>query len=670
MVYKNNPASGFKVARAITLSAMAIAAALVTACGGANSVPTPFASARIVAFNDVHGNLAPTDSKQTSSIIAPGTSTATTVQSGGLAYMATIVNNLRAGSTNSIVVAAGDNIGASPYTSNIAHDEPTVDLLSQMGLEVSSVGNHEFDKGLTELQRIQGSNGTSTCYPASGNFGVIGKDTCLEANNTFAGAKWTYLAANVVNTATNQTIFPSTYVKSFPSVGGLRGPTIGFIGLTFQATPTEVNPAGVAGLTFGDEATAINIAAASLKKQGVNAVVVLIHQGGSTTATTYGDATCPGFSGPEITAIVGQLTNDVDMIVSGHTHQDYICKLPNASKKMITVTQSGFYTTGVTSIDLSFDANGNVNGVLAANTPVINDTNTTAYPAGVTAVTPKASFVTSINSYASLSSAAGSAVVGYITAPVTIQAPQAGCATAIPATCDSGSRNKTVETAMGDLSADSQLAAMQASGIALPGQISLIQAGGVRTTLKSTTDPTYPGQITYAGLFATNPFHDTLVAMNMTGAQIKSVLEQQWELPNKTAFYAPGGVGEMLMPSAGFTYTWDSRQPSGQPTGTGNRVVASSMMLNGVPINLNSTYRVVVSTFLANGGDNFPGFVVPKAAANPVQAGFDIDALVSYFTTHLTSGTAYTPVAANRVTKLDTNGNACVTGTWATCGNP
>ena len=660
-----------KILKPILLASALAASILLSACGGSSSGngPVGYQSVRIVAFNDVHGNLDPLDSKSTSVVPLSGVPAGVTVNTGGIAYMGAVVNNLRSAVPNSVVVAAGDNIGASPYTSNIAHDEPTVDILNQIGLEVSSVGNHEFDKGLTELKRIQGNgSGSSTCYPASGNFGVVGVDTCLMAGKTFSGATWKYLAANVVNTATGQTIFPAAYVKKFPDANGVNGPTVGFIGLTFKDTPSEVNPTGVAGLTFGDEATAINNAAATLKSQGVNAVVVLIHQGGFTTSTVYGDTTCPGFNG-DILPILANLSDNVDVVVSGHTHTDYICKKPVKSGKLVTVTQSGFYTKGVTAIDLSFDNTGAVSAVNGFNTPVINPATSysataPAYPNGITAVTPVASLVTAASNYKSLSATAGSAVVGYLTAQVNIQAPPPGCTT--NNTCDSGSRNKTVETPMGDLSADSQLAAMQGAAVDKPGQISFIQSGGVRTNLAS-SNGAYPGPFTYSALFNTNPFHDTLVAVDMTGSQIKTVLEQQWEAPNNTAFYAPNGVGEILMPSAGFTYTWDSRQPAGQPRGQGNRVVASSMKLNGVPIVPTQVYRVVISTFLAAGGDNFPGFT---AGTNPVQGGFDIDALVKYFASYNTSGTAYSPLPANRVTKLDQNGNACATGTWNGCGNP
>ncbi len=654
-----------------------------TSVGVASTVSTPN-FIRIIAFNDVHGNLAPTDSSSTSVIGTAGSTTGTKVSTGGIAYMGALIKKLQSVNSNNIIVAAGDNIGASPYNSNIAHDEPTVDLLNQIGLSVSSVGNHEFDKGATELARIQGTNGTSTCYPTSGNFGVAGVDTCLMTGNTFTGANWTYLAANVTNSS-GQTIFPATTTKSFTVNGSTF--KVGFIGLTFVNTPLEVTPSGVAGLTFSDEATVINSAAATLKSNGANAVVVLIHQGGSTTSTVYGDTTCPGFNG-EIIPIVNKLSDNVDLVVSGHTHTDYVCQVKVASGKTVTVTQSGFYTTGVTAIDLQLNtANTAVSKVVASNIPVINDTNTTAYPTGVVAQTPTPSLVTAVTNYAAISKKAGSVLVGKIASSINIQAPPTGCATA--GTCDSGSRNKTVETPLGDLTADAMLSSMQGSSVASPGQIALNNAGGVRANLV-TVSGTYPDSVNYSGLFTTTPFHNVLVAVDFTGPQILRILEQQWECPNGAPvasgsnvpvtctvngksvtgplFYAPGGTGEILMPSTGFTYTWDSRQPAGAQPGAGTRVVSGSIKLNGVALDMtgNTTYRVVTNTFLYTGGDAFTNFTVGK---NPVQGGFDIDSLVSYLKPTLT-GTVYSALPANRITKLDASGNACVTGTWSTCGNP
>ncbi len=623
--------------RSTRLAAIVASAVCGLALAPFGSALADHGSVRLIAFNDIHGYLTPTDGEGPSIVAVPGSTTGASVPTGGLAYMSTLIQSLETGHPNHIVVAAGDNIGASPYTSNIAHDEPTVDILNQLGLQVSSVGNHEFDKGLTELKRIQGNNGTSTCYPPDGQFGIVGVDTCLEPGNVFNGASWTYLAANVVNSATGQTIFPATYIKKFR--GGDDGIKVGFVGLTFKDTPLEVNQNGVKGLTFGDEATAINLAADQLKKQGANAVVVLLHQGGTTTSVVYGDATCPGFSG-DLLPILDQLSSKVDIVVSGHTHTDYICQY-----KGKLVTQSGYYGTGVTAIDLTFGDDNHLKSATAFNTPVINDTSTTGYPTGITPLAKDPTIDAAIQHYVSLSAAAGSVIVGQITAPVTISPPPAGCVAA--GTCDSGKRNKTVENAMGDLSADAFLAAFNDS------QIAFIQAGAVRTTLKS-VDGLYPpagaGNVSYSALFATTPFHDTLYEISMTGPQILRVLEQQWEFPNNTLFFAPGGVGEILMPSSGFTYTWDSSHPAGLASGSGNRVKPGTMMLNGTPIDMTgaTTYRVVVQGFLYSGGDNFTVF---EKGTNPVQGGFDIAALTAYLGSH----SPYTPVTPTRITKLGSN---------------
>jgi 5'-nucleotidase len=168
------------------------------------------------------------------------------------------------------------------------HDEPTVEVLNQIGLDISSVGNHEFDKGAAELMRLQNGG----CYPrsADGSSGVVGGDTCMNQGR-FEGARFKYLAANVIDTSTGKPTLPATYIKRFGTV------SVGFIGLTLKATSNLVSADGVSGLRFDDEVTVINTYASQLKAQGVTAVAVLIHEGGQTTASTVNDKTCPGFSG-------------------------------------------------------------------------------------------------------------------------------------------------------------------------------------------------------------------------------------------------------------------------------------------------------------------------------------------------------------------------------------
>src|SRR5450830_1399853 len=338
----------------------------------------------------------------------------------------TIIAQMKAANTYNVVVAAGDMVGAAPVTSTLTHDEASVDVLNQLGLEVSSVGNHEFDHGKTELLRLQNGG----CYPG----GTVGVDTCL-VNGTFPGAKYKYLAANVVDTASGNTLFPATWTKTFgPPLGSA---TVGFIGLTLKGTPSVVTSTGVVGLQFNDEVSTINQAARQLRAQGASAVVVLIHQGGQTTASTLNDASCPNLSG-DIIPIVDGLSADVDVVVSGHTHQEYVC---NRNGKLLT--QTGFYGSAVTEIDLTIQPGSGVTKKVANNRPVINDQNAAgSLPTGYTALAKDSTVDALVQKYVSLSATLKNQVVGSITADIKrALLPNASVAT----------RDETAEGPMGDV---------------------------------------------------------------------------------------------------------------------------------------------------------------------------------------------------------------------------
>ena len=234
-------------------------------------------------------------------------------------------------------------IGASPLYSSLFHEESTVEALNLIGLDVSAVGTHEFDNGPTELKRMQNGG----CYPLSsdGSRGVVGVDTCLTAGK-FTGAKFQYLAANVVDQRTGKPLLPPYLIRS------VGGSDIAFIGLTLKDTPTLVTPSGVAGLTFSDEVKTVNDLISELKAKGVSPIVVLLHQGGFTTATSVNDKTCPGLGG-DVVALVDQMNPAVDVVISGRSHQEYVCTRPDGK----LLTQAGFYGRLLTKIDLVIDPN-------------------------------------------------------------------------------------------------------------------------------------------------------------------------------------------------------------------------------------------------------------------------------------------------------------------------
>src|SRR6266404_2755727 len=280
---------------------------------------------RILAINDFHGNLRPPQSGIR--IADPDDKTRKiAVAAGGAEYMATLVKQLRQGARNTIFVAAGDLIGASPFLSAMFHDEPSIESLSIMGLEVASVGNHEFDEGKDELLRMQNGG----CHPI---------DKC-QGPHPFLGAKFRYLAASTFEKNTGKTVFPPYEIKQF------EGIPVAFIGLTLKGTPDIVSPVSVAGLEFRDEADTVNALVPELKARGVEAIVVLIHEGGFPTGN-YNE--CPAISGA-IVDIVKKLDRAVDVVISGHTHQAYVCEIDGR-----LVTSGDKYGTLVTAIDVRLD---------------------------------------------------------------------------------------------------------------------------------------------------------------------------------------------------------------------------------------------------------------------------------------------------------------------------
>jgi len=523
---------------------------------------------RILAINDLHGNLRPPQGGIR--IADPDDRTRKiTVPAGGVEYMATLVQQLRGRTKNTIFVAAGDLIGASPLLSAMFHDEPSIESLSMMGLEVASVGNHEFDEGKDELLRMQNGG----CHPT---------DKCL-GPHPFPGAKFHYLAASTVDKATGKTVFPPYEIREFDGI------PIAFIGLTLKGTPDIVSPVGVAGLEFRDEADTVNALVPELKARGVEAIVVLIHEGGYPTGD-YNE--CPGISGA-IVDIVKKFDRAVDVVISGHTHRAYVCEIDGR-----LVTSADKYGTVVTAIDLKLDpATRDVVSARADN--VIVRTSVYAKDPEQTAL---------LEAYDKLAAPIANRPAGSVTEALSHRPNDAG------------------ESALGDTVADAQLAATSAdtNGGAV---IAFTNPGGIRTDIPKRDD----GAVSYADLFASQPFRNQLVTLTLTGMQIKDVLEQQWLTPEQP---------RILQVSKGFNYIWDAARSYG------DHVISGRMSLNGRPIDPAMSYRVTVSNFLSVGGD---GFTVLKQGMAPQIGIYDVDALYAFFRTH----SPVSPAAANRITRMN-----------------
>ncbi|QQO36230.1 bifunctional metallophosphatase/5'-nucleotidase [Bradyrhizobium diazoefficiens] len=508
---------------------------------------------RILAINDFHGNLRPppggiriNDPEDKNKKVM--------VAAGGAEYMATLVQQLREGHKNTILAAAGDLIGASPFLSAMFHDEPSVEALSMMGLAITSVGNHEFDEGKTELLRMQNGG----CHPEDG----------CQGPRPFTGAKFHYLAASTIETATGKSVLPPYEIREF------EGIPVAFIGLTLKETAGIVSPSGIAGLEFRDEAETVNALVPQLRARGVEAIVVLIHQGGEPSGD-YNE--CPAITGP-IVDIVKKFDRAVDVVVSGHTHRAYVCQIDGR-----LVTSGDKYGTLVTAIDLKLDpatrdiVSARAENVIVANASLAKDPEQTAL----------------IDAYDKLSAPIANRPAGSVMQTLSRVPNDAG------------------ESALGDVIADAQLAATKDAkdGSAV---IALTNPGGIRTDII----PKENGAVSYGELFASQPFRNRLVTMTLSGSQLKDMLEQQWLDPKRP---------RILQVSIGFSYSWDASKPFGE------RVIVDKMTLNGKPIEPATGYRVTVNDYLAVGGD---GFTVAKRGASPQYGGYDADALFAFFRAH------------------------------------
>lgn len=554
---------------------------------------------KIIAFNDLHGHLEP----PRLSLFVPATnSVGTYVPAGGAAYLASAIKSLKQTNPNHAVVSAGDMIGASPLVSALFVDEPTIEAVNAFGIDFNAVGNHEFDKGSAELLRMQ--NGGCAKFTQ--------REPCA-LNKQFFGANFGFLAANTFK-ADGKTLFPATGIKSFGS--GAQQVKIGFIGLTLKNTPNIVTPAGVAGLTFADEARTANALIPQLKAQGADAIVVVIHEGGVTNGNS--DLSCPSLTGA-IVAILERLDPAIDVVVSGHTHRSYICDYGKRNPaKPFLLTSAGQYGTLVTDINLTIDprthkvVSKSASNVIVQGEGFVNNAGVTIKPSADYPRFSKDRDVDAIvTRYANAAAVLSNRMVGRLTTSVSRRQLPSG------------------ESPLGNLIADAQLAATQSAEHG-GAQIALMNPGGIRADLHV---PNGGGELTYGQIFSAQPFGNNLVVKSFSGAQLRGVLEQQFKRQSNT-----NDSPRILFPSAGFTYSYNLQKPAG------SRI--STMRLHGVPIVDKTIYRVTMNSYLANGGDQFSLF---NQGGHVSGGEMDVDALEAYLRSH----SPMTPPATNRVTRID-----------------
>ena len=554
---------------------LAAALALSFAARAADTVDV-----RLIGINDFHGNL---ESANLALALAdPGAAAGSKpvfVPTGGAASLAGLVKSLRAGAPHSVMLAGGDLIGAAPLASTLFRHESTVEVLNAMGLELSVVGNHEFDAGTAELRRIMRGG----CAPA-------GRDPNLSScvGGKYGGARFKYISSNVVDERKRP--FAAPFVIRY-----VEGVPIGFVGAVTKTTPQMVVPSGIRGLAFVDEADGANRAAAQLRARGVKAIVAVFHEG--IELGTYerrgdwNDTSCPDAHGP-LLDIVKRLDPDIKVVFSGHTHQGYRCEIDGR-----VVIQGTSFGRGVSVVDVRLDRKAKtLTPVRSINLPVLNERTPEAlrekfiaatpepFAAAMREARPDTQIAGKVARYAALVKPKAERVVGRIGGRFT--------------------RDGSGDTAAGRLIADAQLAATRALGA----RIAFMNPGGIRANFDC-REPPCP--VTFGQVFTAQPFGNSLVVMTLTGAQIKEALESQLR--------GVSGNPKYLQPSEGFTYTWDAQATPG------DRV--RDMKLDGEPIDPAKPYRVTVNSFLAEGGD---GYDALRDGTDRVGGGPDIDAVMAY----------------------------------------
>lgn len=615
------------------------------------TLPKAAFTVKIIGFNDYHGNLESPGTFGVNTLVP----TASRPAVGGAEYLAAYVARMKAANPLSVVVGAGDYIGATPLISALFFDEPAVETLNKIGVEFNAVGNHEFDKGKDELKRLQNGG----CKVTGG---VQEPNSCKGFGSavpgSFDGARFKWLSANVLDTTTGKTLLPAYGIKTF------NGVKVAFIGMTLKGTPGIVTPTGVAGLSFQDEADTVNALVPRLRAQGIEAIVVLVHQGGFQNVVTgstnqpitsdvngcTGDLKNTNGTDSDIRAIVKRLDNAVDLVISGHTHAAYNCSantidvrgttlanavstarptgMPNKLGRLIPVTSSSAFGRVLTEVDVSIDP-GTRDIVAVSPHNVLVDRTDAAINAAITA-NPEVKNV--VAAYKAAVSPLANAVIATITAPMTNAANAAG------------------EMDAGDLIADAQLAATQPA--TLGGAVmAFMNAGGVRNPGLVNTAGTYPYDLTYGDAFTTQPFGNSLVTMTLTAQQLKDVLEQQFANCN-----GQGSANRIMQISNGLKYSWDSAGTCGtrivEVTYTPTDVTVAPPVVTGptefivqggVVLNPSKTYRVTVNNFMATGGD---GFGVLVGGTSPLGGAQDIDALTAYLANYKAPSAAYNPASA------------------------
>ncbi|WP_394614568.1 bifunctional metallophosphatase/5'-nucleotidase [Lentzea sp. JNUCC 0626] len=515
---------------------------------------------RLIGINDLHGNIEPPTGSSGRVVLADGT----TVDAGGAAFNATHIKNLQKEVKNSVIVGQGDLIGASPIVSALFHDEPTIEVLNKVGMDTTAAGNHEFDEGYKELLRMQRGG----CHPVDG----------CQFSDKYKGANFPILGANVTDAKYGLPALPPFWIEMRDGI------PIGFIGMPLKDVPILVDPNGIKELKFGDEVKAANKYANLLDAIGVKSIVLLVHQGDQVTSPGGGPNACNVAPNNPGSVIATQVSPKIDAVFSGHSHQHYNCVVKDPAGNPRPFIEGLAFGRELSVVDLKIDRR--TRDVVRSETKADNKIVTRT-------VTPDPQIQALVDTAKTKVRPIANRPVGTISSDIL------------------RAQNPAGESALGNLIADSQLAGTTGNGAVL----ALMNPGGVRADLTFATSPENEGNgvATYGEAFTVQPFGNILQTVTLTGANIKTVLEQQFSAARTF----------VLQPSAGLKYSWSQSAPFGSKV--------SNVTLNGVPLDPNASYRVTINSFLQGGGDGFSEFT---KGTNITGGGIDLDAFSAYLTAH------------------------------------
>jgi 5'-nucleotidase len=550
----------------ITANVFAAVALLLAACAAPTNQPpaapavAPVAAVSavarthhldILAINDFHGNIQENSPTPISiRLTDPATGKKGAPEpAGGISHLATALKTLRASRPGSVLVAGGDFIGASPQSSSMLADEPTLAAFAKLDVTASALGNHELDRGMPELQRkIAGQCPSAGCsFPG------------------FAGVPFPFLAANLFDSDTGQRILPAYVIKE------MDGIKVAFVGAATLQTPAMSLSRNMKGLRFADEADSLNALIPELKAKGAQVLIGVMHEG-----TDYlGEANVPNYDCGNMKGrgvdIIQRLDPAYAMVIGAHSHRAYVCKVGGR-----LLTQAGSFGGWVTTISLDVDAQGKVLKADAVNEPVLQS----RYPADP--------------AFAEIAAKAEALTAKERLRPVaTLKTPLRRQPEGIHG-----------DAALGNLIADAQLWYARKQG---PVDLAMMNPGGIRTDINPA-----PGKpVTVGDLFAVQPFHNDLVALTISGADLRAILERG--LPK------PGSSPRMLQVSHTLHYEWE-RDAEG-------RAHLLNVTVGGKPLDPARDYRLAVNGFMADGGESLNELRLGRDRAT---VGEDLDALVDY----------------------------------------